>query len=29
MLQSDSRKVRIGDTFIALKGIQDDRHNYI
>ena len=29
MLQSDSRKVRIGDTFIALKGIKDDGHNYI
>ena len=29
MLQNDSRKVRIGDTFIALKGIKDDGHNYI
>ena len=29
MLQSDSRKVKIGDTFIALKGIKDDGHNYI
>lgn len=29
MLQSDSRKVKIGDTFVALKGIKDDGHNYI
>ena len=29
MLQNDSRKVRRGDTFIALKGINGDGHDYI
>ena len=29
MLQNDSRKVKVGDTFIALKGINGDGHNYI
>lgn len=29
MLQNDSRKVNRGDTFIALKGINGDGHNYI
>lgn len=29
MLQSDSRKIKLGDTFIALKGYNDDGHDYI
>lgn len=29
MLQSDSRKVKDGDTFIALKGYKEDGHKYI
>ena len=29
MLQNDSRKVKEGDTFIALKGINGDGHDYI
>ena len=29
MLQNDSRKVRIGDTFVAIKGIKEDGHKYI
>lgn len=29
MLQSDSRKVKEGDTFIALKGYNEDGHKYI
>lgn len=29
MLKSDSRKINEGDTFIALKGIETDGHNYI
>ena len=29
MLQSNSKKINKGDTFIALKGINDDGHNYI
>ena len=29
MLQNDSRKVRRGDTFIAIKGINGDGHDYI
>lgn len=29
MLQSDSRKVKNGDTFIALHGVDSDGHNYI
>ncbi len=29
MLQSDSRKVKDGDTFIALKGYNEDGHKYI
>lgn len=29
MLQSDSRKIKKGDTFIALKGYSDDGHKYI
>ena len=29
MLQNDSRKVKVGDTFIAIKGINGDGHNYI
>ena len=29
MLQNDSRKVKAGDTFIAIKGIKNDGHNFI
>ena len=29
MLHSNSKKINKGDTFIALKGINDDGHNYI
>ena len=29
MLQNDSRKIKEGDTFIALKGINGDGHDYI
>ncbi len=29
MLQNDSRKVKKGDTFIAIKGIKNDGHDYI
>ena len=29
MLQSNSKKIKNGDTFIALKGLSDDGHNYI
>ena len=29
MLQDDSRKIKAGDTFIALKGYSDDGHNYV
>ena len=29
MLQSNSKKIKNGDTFIALRGIKDDGHNYI
>ena len=29
MLQSDSRKIKNGDTFVALKGYNEDGHNYI
>ena len=29
MLQNDSRKVNVGDTFIAVKGINGDGHDYI
>ena len=29
MLQSDSRKIKKGDTFIALKGYYEDGHKYI
>ena len=29
MLQNDSRKVRIGDTFVAIKGIKEDGHKYV
>ena len=29
MIKCDSRKVKLGDTFIALKGINSDGHKYI
>lgn len=29
MLQSDSRKIKRGDIFIALKGYHEDGHKYI
>lgn len=29
MIKTDSRKVKFGDTFIALRGITDDGHNYV
>lgn len=29
MLQNDSRKVKLGDTFIAIKGIKNDGHAYV
>ena len=29
MLQSNSKKINKGDTFIALRGINDDGHNYV
>ena len=29
MLQNDSRKIKVGDTFIAIKGIKYDGHDYI
>lgn len=29
MLQTDSRKVKSGDTFLALRGVNHDGHNYI
>ena len=29
MLQTDSRKIKEGDTFIALKGYEEDGHKYI
>ena len=29
MIRCDSRKVEYGDTFIALKGIKEDGHDYI
>ena len=29
MIKCDSRKVKQGDTFIALKGINEDGHKYI
>ena len=29
MLQNDSRKVKNGDAFIAIKGINGDGHDYI
>ena len=28
-IQSDSRKIKQGDTFIALRGISSDGHDYI
>ena len=28
-LKIDSRKVKPGDTFIAIRGIENDGHNYI
>ena len=29
MLKCDSRKIKKGDIFIALKGVSDDGHKYI
>ena len=29
MLQNDSRKIKKGDTFIAVRGINGDGHDYI
>ena len=29
MLQDDSRRIKEGDTFIALKGYSDDGHKYV